>query len=252
MDLTVLGSGTVAPERDRTPAAYWVDTTSVQLLLDCGSGTLNRAVTFGIPWADATHVAVTHFHVDHWGELPLFLFALRWGIEPPRADPLIVIGPRGLRSRLTMLAEAYGAWVTAPEFGIEIVELEPGAHLELAPHVELEAFKTPHTDESVAYAVQDGTARLVYTGDTGFDETLADWASGCNLMLAECSLPDDRKIEGHLTPSLAGKLAQRADTRRLVLTHFYPVFGDVDPAALAAVHYAGDVTAARDGDRFSL
>lgn len=250
MELTVIGSGTVAPTPDRVAPAHWVEAGPVRLLLDCGAGALHRAAALGVPWHTTTHVAVTHFHQDHWGELPMLLFALRWGIAPARAAPLVLVGPHGFRSRLTLLAGAYGEWVLEPEYPLEVIELAPGQALRLADAVAIEAQRTPHTPESMAYAVRAGDARLVYTGDTGPSATLATWAAECDLLLAECSLPDERALDVHLTPRQAGALARAARAKRLVLTHFYPVFGTSDPAAEAAREYDGDVVAARDGDRF--
>jgi ribonuclease BN (tRNA processing enzyme) len=252
MRLTVLGSGTVAPTPDRSAAAHWVEAGGVRLLLDCGAGTLQGAATAGIPWAAVTHIAITHFHLDHWGELPHYLFALRWGTEPPRSAPLVLLGPRGLRARLSLAAGAFEDWLVRPDYPLDIVELAPRAICALAEGVTLETHDTPHTTASLAYAVSDGTVRLVYTGDTGYSAPLARWAAGCDLLLAECSLPDERALDMHLTPSLAGRLAREADARRLVLTHFYPVFGDRDPATLARREFAGETVAARDGDRFEI
>jgi ribonuclease BN (tRNA processing enzyme) len=76
---------------------------------------------------------------------------------------------------------------------------------------------------------------------------LADWAAGCDLLLAECSLPDGMAIGGHLTPRQAGAIAARARTRRLVLTHFYPPVESVDIAAEVAELYAGPLVLATDG-----
>jgi ribonuclease BN (tRNA processing enzyme) len=228
MKLVVLGSGTVAPTPERTAPAYWVEAGPVKLLLDCGAGMLHRAAAFGVPWAEATHVAISHFHPDHWGELAAYLFALRWGIEPARSTPLTLLGPPGFRLRLERLAGAFGDWVLEPEFRQELVEIAPGETRELAAGITLEACDTPHTAESVAFAVRTGDAHLVYTGDTG--------PSGA--------------IELHLTPTQAGALAQAAGARRLVLTHFYPVFGETDPAEVAAREFDGEVVAAQDGDRF--
>jgi len=101
--LTVLGSGTVAPSASRTAPGHWVEAGAQRLLLDCGAGVLHRAAEHGIPWHTVTHLAITHFHADHWGELPHVLFALRWGIEPPRATPLVLLGPAGLGERLEHL-----------------------------------------------------------------------------------------------------------------------------------------------------
>ncbi len=252
MELVVIGSGTIAPSSERTAPAHWVTIGNIRLLLECGAGTLHRAATLGLPWADVTHVAVTHFHVDHWGELPALLFALKWGIEPAREAPLTLIGPMGFRARLTLMAGALGDWVLDPGYPLEIIEIRPGIAHNLADGVAIEACKTPHTEHSLAYAVRDRDVRLVYTGDTGPTDDLARWALGCDLLLTECSLPDDRAIEIHLTPRSAGALGRAAKARRLVLTHFYPVFGDSDPATDAAQTFGGLVEAAQDGDRFHI
>ena len=252
MELTVIGSGTAAPTAQRVAPSHWLDVPPAHLLLDVGAGALHRAAGLGLPWHRATHVLVTHFHPDHWAELPAYLFALRWGIEPPRTDPLTVLGPVGLLARLTMLAGAYGKWILDPGFPLAVIELGPAEERELADGIILETCKTPHTAQSLAYAVRTDSARFVYTGDTGESDALARFAEGCDLLLAECSLPDERAIPLHLTPSQAGKLARVAGARRLVLTHFYPVFGEVDPAGAAAASFGSTVTAARDGDRFSI
>ena len=182
----------------------------------------------------------------------MLLIALKWGIEPSRAAPLEVLGPVGLRTRLTLLAGAMGDWVLDPGYPLHVHELGPGQTCELGTGTTLHTCKTPHTDESLAYAVRDGRSHLVYTGDTGPDEALARWASGCDLLLAECSLPEERAIEIHLTPAQAGELARAAGAGQLVLTHFYPPIEGTDPAGAAARVFGGAVVEARDGDRFMV
>ena len=56
----------------------------------------------------------------------------------------------------------------------------------------------------------------------------------------------------HLTPERAGAMAREADTRHLVLTHFYPPVETSDPARAAAGTFQGAISAARDGDRFTI
>ena len=252
MELVILGSGTVAPSPVRTAPSYWVSSGEVRLLLDCGAGFLHRAAQFDIPWFEVTHVAVTHFHPDHWGELPMLIFALKWAAEPARATRLVLIGPVGLRERFSALASAYGDWILSPGYEVTVEEIEPGMQVSLDQVVTLESCSTPHTGSSLAYAVSDGVTRLVYTGDTGPSEDLGRWAHGCDLLLAECSLPDDRAVEIHLTPTQAGELARSAAARRLVLTHFYPPVEDTDPVSQAAAVFQGNVSAASDGERFAI
>jgi len=77
-------------------------------------------------------------------------------------------------------------------------------------------------------------------------------AMSIDLLLAECSLPEEMAMDSHLTPERAGDLAREAGARRLVLTHFYPPVETSDPARAAGARFAGPVAAARDGDRFII
>lgn len=252
MELITVGTGTVAPSAHRTSAAHFVRRNGVQLLLDCGPGTLHRLATFAIPWPSITHVALTHFHPDHFADLPMLVYALKYTTRPPREDPLVILGPRGVVRLLRSLAEGYGSWLLDPGFPIVILDLQPGEPFPLDGELTLEAFPVPHTEESVALSLTAPEGRLVYTGDTGPSEELARWAKGCSLLLAECSLPESMALDNHLTPERAGELAQEAGAKRLVLTHFYPPVETPDPARSAATRFTGPVTAATDGERFTI
>ena len=86
----------------------------------------------------------------------------------------------------------------------------------------------------------------VYTGDTDYSETIIDLAKDADLLICECALPDRHKVEGHLTPSLAGDLAAKAGVRKLVLTHFYPECDQEDIAAECRQTYSGPLVLAED------
>ena len=53
-------------------------------------------------------------------------------------------------------------------------------------------------------------------------------SKAADFLICESALPDELKAKGHLTPSLAGEIATRANVRKLVLTHFYPECDHVD------------------------
>lgn len=220
--------------------------------MDCGAGTMHRLAQLGLPWQRLTHVALTHFHNDHVGELPALLYAMKWGQERHREEPLAIYGPVGTRRLLQGLASGLGDWVIEPGFPLEIREIGPAERVDLAGDLELATHRTPHTGESLALSLEVPGARLVYTGDTGPSDALADWARGCDLLLAECSLPDSRALDIHLTPRHAGRLAQLAAAKLLVLTHLYPPVEELDVAAQVAEHFAGPVVIARDGSTFPL
>lgn len=247
MRLTTIGTGTAAPHPTRVAPAHLVEHGAVRLLLDCGSGAVHRMAALGTDWSGITHVAVSHFHADHIADLPLLIMGWRWGQLPPRQAPVTIYGPPGTGALMERLAAVYGGWMLAPGFPLTVRDLVPDEVVRLGDGVTLQAHPVPHTAESVAYSVGEGTRRLVYTGDTGVSEALGDWAHGCDVLLAECSLPDTLAIREHLTPRQAGALAARAAARRLVLTHFYPPVEAVDITAEVAEHYTGPVVCATDG-----
>lgn len=250
--VTLLGSGTVALNGERSCSGYLYEAGDVKLLLDCGSGVTRRLAELGLPWAAITHVALTHFHIDHHGDLPTLIFAWKYGQLPPRSQPLTIYGPAGTRALLERLNAAYGDWLLAPGFPLEVHEIAPGEVVSLPERVRLAAQKVPHTAESVAYSIEHGGRRVVYTGDTGPDDALADWARGCDLLVCECSLPESMAIKEHLTPEQCAQLAARAEPRHVVLTHFYPPVERVDIRAAMAARYTGPVTLGRDGWRIEL
>ena len=254
MELVTVGTGTVAPSATRTAACHWVARGNLKVLLDCGAGALHRLASFGLPWQQVTHVILSHFHPDHWGELPMLVYALKYTTLPPRTESLVILGPPGVVRLIKSLADSYGPWLLDPGFPLGILDVRDGEAFPLDGELSLETFPVPHTPESVALSLSGPEGRLVYTGDTGPSSELARWARGCDLLLAECSLPEGMAIDSHLTPERAGELARDAAARRLVLTHFYPPVetSDPPPARGAAAAYRGPVTAARDGDRFTI
>ncbi|HKS04828.1 MAG TPA: ribonuclease Z [Gemmatimonadaceae bacterium] len=250
MRLTILGSGTVSPHKTRVCAGHLVEAGDVRMLLDCGNGVVHRLATLDLAWNAITHVAITHFHYDHYGDLPALIAAFRWGQLPPRAEPLTILGPVGTMAFLEQFARTAGDWLLKPEtFEVRVVEVAPGGDVALSgtKDVTLSAHPVPHTPESIAYSLSRAGARLVYTGDTGYDEAFADWAAECSVLLAECSLPAALAIPEHLTPETVGAIAARARPGRLVLTHMFPPVERENIRALIEARWSGPVVAADDG-----
>jgi ribonuclease BN (tRNA processing enzyme) len=252
--LTILGSGTLLPDDDRRSAAHLVEAQGVRLLLDCGSGTLHGLQRWGVPWRELTHVILSHFHTDHFGDLAPLLWALKHGVPEGRDDPLVLLGPRGLRRVLEALAAAHGEFVLDPGFPVEVVELEPrGRWVDGDKGLSLRTHPARHTPEALAIRVETEENALGYTGDTGPLAELAGFFQGVELLVCECALADGTDLEVHLTPSSAAALARDAAPEVLVLTHLYPeVDGGRLPDLMEEMGYRGDVHVARDGMRFSL
>mgnify|MGYP001042078220 FL=1 len=253
MELTIVGSGTAAPHPWRVSAAHHIRAGGISLLLDCGPGAVHRMAGVGVAWHRITHVAVSHFHTDHVGDLPMLFFALKYALPVPRTEALTLFLPPGGSAWIERLAEAFGAYILDPGFAVHVREVEPGAALELGDAASIVARKTPHTEHSVAYRVNIGVRSIGYTGDTGVDVGQEEFFRGVDVLIAECSLPDDMAMDGHLTPARVAALARGAQPGHLVLTHLYPQLDGLDVAGLVrAAGWSGTTTAAYDGLRIRL
>ena len=252
MRLVTVGTGTVALTPTRVCAGHYVEAGSARILLDCGSGVAHRLAERMLPWREITHVAITHFHTDHIADFATLAFAWKYGSLPARTAPLVLVGPQGIGALFDRFVGVFGDWLRDPGFPLEVREIAPGDAVDLGEGATLRATKVPHTEESVAYSVERRGRRIVYTGDTGYDPMLAEWARGADVLLCECSLPVEMAIPSHLTPEQCGALAAAALPKHLVLTHFYPPVERVDIRALVGAHYAGPVTLADDGSTFEI
>src|SRR2546426_5073051 len=145
MELVTVGTGTVAPSATRTSACHWVSRGSLKILLDCGAGALHRLAQFGLPWHQVTHVILSHFHPDHWGELPMLVYALKYTTVPPRQESLVILGPRGVVRLVKQIAAGYGAWLLGPRFPIGLLDLQNGEAFPLHAEARLATLPVPPT-----------------------------------------------------------------------------------------------------------
>jgi ribonuclease BN (tRNA processing enzyme) len=249
VQLTIAGSGTAAPEPGRVCAGFFLDTGGSRVLLDCGPGVVHHMARFGLPWPRLDHLVISHFHNDHTGDIPMLLFALKWGMEEGRARPLTILGPAGLGAVLMGMANAFGDHVSDPGFPVHVRELEPGERVSIDQGTTLACHPTPHTANSLAFRIESSAGGAIgYTGDTGPSVDVARFLAGLDLLVAECSLSDEQAIDVHLSPSTLADLARTAQPRRLLVTHVYPSLDRRDVSALVrAAGWDGSLIRARDG-----
>jgi ribonuclease BN (tRNA processing enzyme) len=253
MELTVLGSGTAVPEPDRVCSGYLLDTGDARLLFDCGPGVVHSMARLAVDWQGITHLIITHFHNDHTGDVPMLFFAWKHGMRPARSEPLTVIGPAGTSGVLKRMGAAFGSHVNETDFAVHVEEIGSAGELRLSDTALLSARRSHHTEQSLAYRVDAASRSFCYTGDTGLSNDVARLAQAVDLLLIECSLPDELAMETHLTPDGVAAMARSALPRRLLLTHIYP---QLDRARLPELVRLGGwparVEIAADGDRIRI
>ena len=252
MKLTVLGSGTVVPDGARNSSGYFVEMPGVRLMMDCGAGTLHALARYGLPWEQMTHLYVSHFHVDHIGELASLFFAFHHGTKTKRNEPLTLIGPQGLDRVMNGLKDAFSSDLFEPKFPVNVRMVSPGESVELAASCQLSVAKTPHTKESLAVRLESEGRALCYTGDTDYSEEVAAFFSNASLMISECSFQERRDGVPHVSVADVAKMAAQAGAKKLLVTHFYFEVNEVELKRELQQGFSGEVLIGRDGLRVNV
>ena len=254
MRFTTLGTGTISLAPARSCAGYLVETPDLRLLIDCGSGITRRLAERGIEWQTITHVALTHFHIDHHGDLPTLVFAWKYGFLPPRSAPVEIIGPPG-----------HGG--AARPSGRGVRRVAHRARLSARRYA-----RSPPTARSICLAACGSRATRFHTrrrvwhiplsaagaasstpGIRDRRESLATWASGCDVLVCECSLPTAMAIPAHLTPEQCGDARRGGSAEAPGADAFLSARrARGHSRASSAAQYAGPVTLARDGWYFEI
>jgi ribonuclease BN (tRNA processing enzyme) len=249
MKLTILGSGTSVPHPERAASAYWLETSKGTLLLDISADTAHRMAQEGLDWPNLDAIWISHFHLDHMGGLTPFLFGMKWAPQTQnRTKPLRIYGPHGLRRIVEAVDDSNNYRLFEQSFPVEIIEVGPDADFEIFPGITARTFSTPHTTESLALRLKDEDSKFfVYTSDTGFSEDLVPFAKNTDLLLMECSYRRNKSVQKHLELADAMRLAQECAPKKLVLTHLYAEWDQVDLVAEARSLWPGETIEAKDG-----
>lgn len=231
MRVRVIGCSPAFPDPGGAHAGYLVSAPGEgSLLLDCGPGVLPRLRAGGLLPVDA--IAITHLHLDHWGDLVPWCWLASYGPGPALPRPALWLPPGG-RAELGAFAARFGL-PSMLDDAFAVREYGDGAAFEAAGF-DVEAIRVAHYGMpawGLRVTAADGRV-LAYSGDSGPCPGLDRVAAGADLLLCEATLPEEAgegEPRGHLRASEALALP----ARRIVLTH-RPVELPTPPGAERAV-----------------
>ena len=249
-ELIILGSGTGVPSLKRGSPGFLVVTEGVNILIDSGPGTLRRMLEVGITYHDIDLLLYTHIHPDHVSELVPFLFACKYS-DLPRERDLLCLGGQGFKRYFNKIKKVYGSWIESESYRFMVKELS----MRPLRFRDLRVLSKPmaHLPESVAYRIEfPGGRSVAISGDTDYCRNIVELASEVDLLVLECSFPNDKKVEGHLTPSLAGRIGIESGCKRLLLIHFYPESDRSDILKECRQVYPGEIIRGEDFMRLNI
>jgi ribonuclease BN (tRNA processing enzyme) len=218
-EVTFVGTSDAFGAAGRRQSAILVRSEEGSLLLDCGATTVTGLAKLGVSRNELDALVVSHFHGDHFGGIPQLLLACLYADR--RERPLIVAGPAGVEHRVRRLAEHLGYSLGERDwsFRLEFRELWAGKTEGVGP-ARVTSFATHHQEDVEPHGliVESAGQRIVFSGDTGWFDTLPTHVAGADLFVCECTNLDPG-FEYHLSLRELREHRSELDCKRLVLTH---------------------------------
>jgi ribonuclease BN (tRNA processing enzyme) len=273
--LILLGTGGgPRPRKARSSSAQVIVANGAAYVVDCGDGVARQLVLAGVPLATLRHVFITHHHSDHDADYGNLIW-LAWtaGLRT-RVDTW---GPPPLEkmTRLFFEMNAYDIETRIADEGrvplvplVQVHELREGGLVMQDENVKVTAALVDHPPvvPSFGYRFDARERSIVLSGDTRPSDNLVRLAQGADVLVHEALYAPaiDRLVAGaanattlkksilshHTTAEDAGRVAQAAGVKTLVLSHLVPA---EDPAVTEAMwvdaartHFRGRVILGQD------
>ena len=245
--LILLGTaGGPRPRKTRSAPAQVIVVDGTAYVVDCGDGVARQLVLAGIPLANLRHVFLTHQHSDHNADYGnLLLLAWTAGLRT-RVDAW---GPPPLEqmTRHFMEMNSYDIATRIKDEGriplqplVHVHELRKGGVVLQDENVRVRATLVDHPPVVPAFGYRfDAEDRsIVISGDTRPSDNLIELAQGADILVHDAlyapaidrlvagvpNAPDLKRsiLSHHTTAEDAGRVAQAAGVKTLVLSHLIP------------------------------
>jgi ribonuclease Z len=241
--VTMLGTGAAFADPDRAQSGILITLENGRnYLFDCGAGITRNMVRANVSPTDVSAVFLTHLHHDHVCDFPLFVIT---GWMWDREDAPVVLGPKGTRHFVSHLFEG-GAFKADFEARSSyprrqknlaavrprVIECEPGIAWQ-DEHVTIRCDWVEHIPREICecFGVRlEAEGKVVaFSGDTAPCDAMVELARDADLLIHECTFPqtfiEHRAKTGvgtyaHTSPAELGRIATRANVKRLLPTHF--------------------------------
>lgn len=136
-DITILGTGSAIPTKDRFLSGQVVNHDEHLFLIDCGEGTQMQLRRYKKSLNRISHVFISHLHADHYLGLPGLLSSMDL---LGRVTPLTIFAPKGLDEFIHFNFKISSA---TPRFPITFVHTQTQGKKLLFENEKLQVFSFP-------------------------------------------------------------------------------------------------------------
>lgn len=258
MRLTIIGCAGSFPGPDSPASCYLLEAPyaggTFRMVVDLGSGSLS-GLQRATDLLDLNAIALSHLHADHCMDMTgMYVVSKYHPDKYHRAGGMTRLPVYGPSETAAYLACAYGLDEDpgmSAEFDFRV--WKPSTPTQIGPF-EVTPVAVEHPVEAYALKIVCEGKTLVYSGDTGATEVLAELVQGVDVFLSEASYVEsgDNPPNLHLTGADAGRYAERGGVGRLLLTHI-PAWTDrAEVWADAKSAFGGDITLVNAGDTYEI
>lgn len=259
LTLAILGSGSAVPDPERGNPSQAVVAAGRTLLFDCGERTTVNLVRAGINPLDVDALFFTHLHWDHISDFGYFALST-WNCGRRRQLP--IFGPPGTAEMVEASlggvhradVEFLRGYIRAlpphvtdrpseePPFVVHEIDVgwswqQPGLLVRTGAVEHHQRLGMP----SIAYRIESGGCSVVLTGDTAPCDSVVELARGADVLVHDAAFLDEiieaRQMWSHSGPAGAGRVAEAAGVRTLILTHLGPYTSAAPAVAMASMYY---------------
>lgn len=207
-----LGEQGVYAQNDHALSGHLVENGETTIVLDMGNGSLNKLLSVR-KLTDVKAVVLSHLHFDHICDVFIMDYALSRAGH--RVDLYMPRTPSDVNAMVRKTAS------------FNIREYDENDVLSIG-RMTLRFTPMTHPVETYAVRCDCGDRSLFYTGDTNYNERIAQAAAGADLMIADAALlhAELSPRAPHLSARQAASVARTAGVKKLVLSHKIPTTPD--------------------------
>ena len=275
--LVLLGTGSgPIPGLPRRMTSNLMVHNGAAYVLDCGLGVTNEYARTGVPFGALRSVFITHHHPDHnieYGPLLIigWVSGMRQSVRAYGPPPLMQMTEdyfRSTKATIDLWAEDFRIPALRP---IEVHEVQGSGPVMQDDTVKVTSVLVQHppTTPALGYRFDFPDRSIAFSGDTTALEAVARMAKGADVLVHEAM--DFPAIEvfvkqqiaagvggtveaamahmraDHTSAEDAGRIAQEAGVKTLVLSHIGPPsVSDASWQAAAGIYFKGEIVVGHD------
>ncbi len=223
MKFIPLGVDAAYPKADGACSSYLIYNDNTKVVMDMGAGSLAKLVKIVNPLSlDA--LFISHWHADHCSDIFSLSYFFQFNAEDGKKLKLYTVADNDSNFYKEALANKY----------FDVINLVPGDEVQIN-ELKFIVGIAKHPVKSIMFRVVEGDKSLVYTGDTNYFEGLSKFFNNVDVLIIDACFTHDvwSETKPHLSAKLSAELANKANVKKMILTHSSPMLNAYDILAEA-------------------